>query len=144
MSLNPSPPSALGEHITSHETQCVCLFPFLLPHQKLRINELMWRHKPLGSLKSDTENVGIACTTELINTSFPPSDKIISIHPCTCFQTLSLKNLKAPFRDRPTSKGMPRYFSLSDSFGTCIIFLTDCLTVSGHPLLKKDRGFVQI
>jgi hypothetical protein len=80
--------------------------------------ELIDRHKPLGSLKHDIENVGIACATDLISTSFPPDAIVFSIHPCTLFQIRSFKYLKAPFDDLPMSDGIPKYFSLRVSLGT--------------------------
>jgi hypothetical protein len=62
------------------------------------------------------EKIGIACTTDFIRISFPPADKHCSIHPWTLFHILSFKNLKAPLIDLPTLEGIPRYFSVRDSF----------------------------
>jgi hypothetical protein len=59
--------------------------------------------------------VGIACATDLIKTSFPAADNNISSHPWTLFQTRSFKYLKAPLTDVPTSKGIPKYFSVKET-----------------------------
>jgi hypothetical protein len=116
ISRKPRPPRNFGFVIFSHEIQHVFLFPSLDPHQKLLIREFICLHNPLGSLKQDMEKVGIACTTDFISTSLPPADKHCSIHPWILFQMRSFKYLKAPLADLPTSEGIPRYFSLRDSF----------------------------
>ena len=105
VSRNPSPPRYFGFIISSQETQQVRHFPSLLPHQKLHSKVFMWWQRPLGSLKQAMEYVGIACATTLIRTSFSAADKSISIQPCTLFQTRSLRYLKAPFAEVPTSEG---------------------------------------
>lgn len=106
------------------------------------LRDSRWRHNPPGNLKQDIEKVGTACATALIRTSFPPVERVFSIQPRTLFHNRSFKYLKAPLLDRPTSEGIPRYFSLSDSCWTRRIFLTSYLVVLGQPLLKNTEDLL--
>jgi hypothetical protein len=144
ISRKPIPLKNFGLTISSQATQQGFLFPSLLPHQKLRNKPLMCWHKPLGIRKQDIEYVGIACATDSISTSFPPVERHISIHPCTRFQTQSLRYLKAPLTELPTSDVMPKYFSFRDSFWTFSISFYVISRILSTTLGKMNRRFIQI
>ena len=140
-SLKPRPPRCLGFIISSQETQLGLRFPCLLPHQNCLIKEVTLSHKPLGRRKHDIENTGIDYATDLISTSFPAADNIFSIQPLIFSHTRSLKYLKVPFFECPTSVGIPKYLSLRDSFWTFRVVLMLSLMPCGHPPLKKIDDF---
>jgi hypothetical protein len=107
VSLIPSPPSYFGWIIASQETQLVLLFPYLHPHQNLRIIELICSHNPLGSLKHDIEYVGTAWATAFIRISFPPTESSCSIHPKIFFHRRSRRYLKSPLELSPHQLACP-------------------------------------
>ena len=87
MFLKPSPPMCFSFDMSSQATQHVLCLPSLLPHQKSRRTPSICLY---NRLKHDIEYVGMACATALISTSFPPAERLSSIHPWTFRQTLSL------------------------------------------------------
>lgn len=87
--------------------------------------------------------VGTACTTALISTSFPPTDKVFSSHPCILVQTLSLRYLNTPFVVLSPTVGRPKYLSFKDSFCTLVIALTLSQTICWQPLLKNMEDFAK-
>jgi hypothetical protein len=95
-----------GLVISFQEIHAGFLLPSLLPHQNFTRREFIYKQSPLGSLKHGIEYVGSACAIDLIKTSLSPADKICSIQPWIFFQILSLRYLKAPFLDLPTSEGI--------------------------------------
>jgi hypothetical protein len=127
----------LGLHISFQETHLGFLSPSLLPHQNLRSIAFIWRHKPRGNLKQAIENVGIAYATDFLRISFSLADRSFSNQPWIHFHTLSFKYLKAPLLERPTSDGIPKYFSLRVSECTWRHCFTPSLITPGHRLLKK-------
>jgi hypothetical protein len=56
--------------------------PFLLPHWKLHIIELIAEYRPLGNLKQGIENAGISYAT-LIRAFLLTCARVCAIHPCT-------------------------------------------------------------
>lgn len=132
ISQNPSPPMNLGFVISSQGTRQVFRWPSFAPHKNFLISELMCSHNPWGNLKQDMENFRITYTTDFIRTSFPPADK-----PWILFQILSLIYLKAPFVERPTLDGIPKYFSLRVSFWTFEMSFISCLITDVQCLMKK-------
>jgi hypothetical protein len=73
--------------------------------------------------------------------SFPLADNIFSSQPLTLFQTQSLKNLKVPFLELPTSVGIPRYLSFKALIGTSRTYFTTYLIACGHPMVKNIDDF---
>lgn len=101
----------LGRQRDSQFTQWIfCSSPWA-PYQKRAIREFISFNSCDSRRKTLIVYVGIACTTTLMNISFPGFDNDLSFHPWIFFHTRVYTFANAAFLDLPSTMGNPKYLS---------------------------------
>lgn len=139
MSWKPRPPINIGLDIVLQETSEFSSRPFYFLTKTFK-EAHQCAHKVPEEVWNAHKKVGMDWATDLMSTSFPPTDKHFSINPCTCFQILSLRYLNHPSLNLPTSVSNPKYLSDKDSFCTARIFLTSFQRVLSTVILCLETS----
>ena len=135
------PPLLVDRHFSISPSEFPFFGEFEL-HQNCAMALARFSHISSGSKKLDITYVGRASKMDLINTSFPPFESHLHVHPFTLCINLSLRKAKSLHLDPLISSRMPKYVPIPPSLWIPSVFLIFCFAVA-LILLQRVRSISQ-